>query len=419
MAGEVDIIGDGYRESAGEKTALETRMIDLLKLRPDMHILDVGCGDGRVTKMIADHEAKPNVIGVDIDSSLIAEARGRGLTVMEVNAADIGEKHFPHKFNVVFSNLALQWLKSDWDFSHAIGGMNTVLTGRGRIVLSFPSQLHPEIEKAFVNAMQEVTGATRLEALVQIPIRYTSIEYLEHVLEEAHFSTDGISVIQNNRHRLPQGMEAWLIDFLGPHMQIASEQKERVVAHMVEALKKAPSLYDAKKQEWYIASDMFVVEAKRERELEHASPILNGRRSPRETMEKILRHRVVGCEDFKQALFAQETSDDSIATHGVHNFMTLAGNLRMTLSKLVHSDRMPVIRDGDMEAMEHAELVVDGLFHALNKKYGEATEERARLAQQQQELHALFQELRDEMRHALANPLSWCVQRSDSIHERF
>lgn len=268
MSDEIDIIGDGYAAAAGNKTMLERRMIGMLNPQPDDVILDVGCGDGRVTQMIAGHPVHPKVAGIEIDSDLLEKARARGIDVYEVNAARLGEqKELAGKFTKVFSNLVLQWLKGEQAFKQAFAGMNKVLKMDGQMVLSFPSQMHPDIERAYVEALKNIGGLSEEEARGRIPIRHTEMAELDSLLRQSGFIASSLEIKTDNRHALSQGMGAWIENFLGPHMGLGEFEKQKVIAHMVGRLKQSPSLYDAQTNQWFIAADMFIVSASKQKEL--------------------------------------------------------------------------------------------------------------------------------------------------------
>ncbi len=64
---------EGYAKNARFVTDLGTPVLELLAPRPGEHILDVGCGDGVLTKKIADLGC--SVVGVDSSADFVASAR--------------------------------------------------------------------------------------------------------------------------------------------------------------------------------------------------------------------------------------------------------------------------------------------------------------------------------------------------------
>jgi ubiquinone/menaquinone biosynthesis C-methylase UbiE len=62
-------------ESLPQSVDLRTRSYDLLNIRADIQVLDVGCGIGRAVEELAARRA--HAIGIDIDAQLVSHARAR------------------------------------------------------------------------------------------------------------------------------------------------------------------------------------------------------------------------------------------------------------------------------------------------------------------------------------------------------
>src|ERR1700678_3462036 len=117
---------EGYAKNARFVTDLGTPVLELLAPRPGEHILDVGCGDGVLTKKIADLGC--SVVGLDSSADFVASARKLGLTVVQESAA---EMEFAAQFDAVFSNAALHWMK---DADAVIARVARALRPKGRFV---------------------------------------------------------------------------------------------------------------------------------------------------------------------------------------------------------------------------------------------------------------------------------------------
>lgn len=94
-----------YAANAGFVPALGNAALDLLAARAGEAILDLGCGDGVLTKRIA--EAGADVLGVDSSDAMLEAARALCLTV---ERADGQALTFEGRFDAVFSNAALHWM---------------------------------------------------------------------------------------------------------------------------------------------------------------------------------------------------------------------------------------------------------------------------------------------------------------------
>lgn len=94
-----------YAANAGFVPALGNAALELLAPKPREAILDLGCGDGVLTKRIAD--AGADVLGVDPSDGMLAAARALGVGVQ---LADGQALPFDSRFDAVFSNAALHWM---------------------------------------------------------------------------------------------------------------------------------------------------------------------------------------------------------------------------------------------------------------------------------------------------------------------
>jgi len=79
--------------------------LDLLDPQPGERILDVGCGEGTLTKKIIERGA--TVLGVDNSPEMIAAARANGVDAVQLAAEDM---QFFAEFDAAFSNATLHWV---------------------------------------------------------------------------------------------------------------------------------------------------------------------------------------------------------------------------------------------------------------------------------------------------------------------
>jgi trans-aconitate methyltransferase len=99
-----------YATNAAFVPALGQPVLDLLQPQPGERILDLGCGDGVLTKKLA--ATGTQVVGVDSSPDMIAAARRRGLDARLMDATGLT---FDDEFDAVFSNAVLHWIKDDPD----------------------------------------------------------------------------------------------------------------------------------------------------------------------------------------------------------------------------------------------------------------------------------------------------------------
>ncbi len=112
-------------------------LIARLKLRGDERILDVGCGDGKVTAEIARALQRGSATGVDASPQMIKFAQkafpSKKSPNLEFRVMDARRIKFDRQFDLVFSNAALHWVD---DHQAILRGMASVLKSGGRLIVS-------------------------------------------------------------------------------------------------------------------------------------------------------------------------------------------------------------------------------------------------------------------------------------------
>src|SRR2546423_11961789 len=102
-----------YRRSSLQE-AMAQEVLALLDLNGSERILDVGCGDGKITAEIASRVPKCSVIGVDPSQDMINFAQAHfgpaTLPNLRFEVADARRLPFQSEFDLVVSFNALHWI---------------------------------------------------------------------------------------------------------------------------------------------------------------------------------------------------------------------------------------------------------------------------------------------------------------------
>jgi SAM-dependent methyltransferase len=89
--------------------------LDLLDPQLGERILDVGCGEGSLTKKIVERGA--TVLGIDNSPEMIAASRANGVDAVQMDVADMT---FSSEFDAAFSNATLHWVLEKEQAARAI-----------------------------------------------------------------------------------------------------------------------------------------------------------------------------------------------------------------------------------------------------------------------------------------------------------
>jgi trans-aconitate methyltransferase len=141
-----------YAANSAVQQSWAREIFSRLKLRGDEHILDVGCGDGKVTAELARAVPRGSALGVDASPEMIAFAQKtfpaknhQGLKFQVCDAREIAEAQLSPpspqrgegenlaRFDVLFSNAALHWVD---DHEAILRGAAAILKPGGRLVIS-------------------------------------------------------------------------------------------------------------------------------------------------------------------------------------------------------------------------------------------------------------------------------------------
>jgi trans-aconitate methyltransferase len=120
-----------YRANSSAQLALARDFLGRLAIPADARVLDVGCGDGKVTALI---EAA-SVTGCDRSAEMV-ELAHREHPECRFVVADARELPFDAEFDVVVSFTALHWVVER--HVDALSGMRRALVPGGRVAVTFP-----------------------------------------------------------------------------------------------------------------------------------------------------------------------------------------------------------------------------------------------------------------------------------------
>ena len=132
---------DDYSNYSSQQQKWGRELISKLNLKESESVLDIGCGDGKVTADISLMVPNGFVIGVDNSVPMIQLAKknfsGGKYSNLSFQICDARELDFNNQFDVVFSNAVLHWVD---DHLKVLKGIYKSLKPGGRILLQFGGQ---------------------------------------------------------------------------------------------------------------------------------------------------------------------------------------------------------------------------------------------------------------------------------------
>jgi len=198
--------------------------------QPGERILDLGCGDGQLTRKLMASGAW--VKGVDASPQMVAAARSRGVDADEASAESL--PYADASFDAVFSNAALHWVRGQdamLDESHRVlkpgGRFVAEMGGHGNVAAILVAFTAVLTRHGFGNVEDEVNYYPTPDGYRRRLVRHGfAVERMEHFPRPTRLGASG--------------MEGWLHTFRsGVIAQLPEALREPVVRETSELLARA------------------------------------------------------------------------------------------------------------------------------------------------------------------------------------
>jgi trans-aconitate methyltransferase len=214
---------DNYARNARFVSDLGSPVVELLAPVRGERILDLGCGDGTLTKRLTDLGC--TVVAVDASAPQVEAARKLGLDARVMNAEALP---FKDEFDAVFSNAVLHWITNA---DPMIAGVYSSLKVGGRFVAECGGHgcVH-KVSTALVRALHRrgLDGEARIPWYFPTPGDYATR------LERAGFRVDSIALIPRPTP-LPGDVIDWLETFAQNFFQGFGDQDKTEFLQEVRA----------------------------------------------------------------------------------------------------------------------------------------------------------------------------------------
>ncbi len=210
---------------------LAESLVEALDPRPGERILDLGCGDGFLSRRIA--ESGATVVGVDSSPEMVAAAKDQGADARCVSAESLP---FDQEFDAVFSNAALHWMN---DQDAVLRSVRRALKPGGRFVAECGGQ--GNIAAIRVALLAVLTAHGIPAERVENNVFFGPAEYRAR-LESHGYLVEEITLIPRPTP-LASGMAAWLETFRSSVLELLPQEKRASAIEQIVTLLK-PALCD-------------------------------------------------------------------------------------------------------------------------------------------------------------------------------
>jgi trans-aconitate methyltransferase len=190
-----------YAERARFVSDLGMPVVDLLAPRGGERILDLGCGDGILTRKLVDLGC--DVVGVDGSADMVRAAAAQGLDARLMDGRALS---FDQEFDAVFSNAALHWMGPP---APVFEGVWKALRPGGRFVGECGG--HGNVA-TILAALEAAISARGGDPKRLNPWYYASVEEYEALAARVGFRVESIALFPRPTP-LPGSLVDWLETF--------------------------------------------------------------------------------------------------------------------------------------------------------------------------------------------------------------
>lgn len=210
-----------YQRNASFVPELGRDVLAWLAPRKGEHVLDLGCGDGALTAILA---ATCDTIGVDQSAEQVEAARRRGLEALVVAGEALA---FDNQFDAVFSNAALHWMR---DPAAVIDGVWRALKAGGRFVAEMGGAGNVA---SVIGALESVLVRQGIDVRGAMPWYFPSPAEYRAKLERRGFKVERI-VLLPRPTPLPGRLGDWLDTFAESFLALVPAPDRAAVKDAVE-----------------------------------------------------------------------------------------------------------------------------------------------------------------------------------------
>lgn len=227
---------------ASSSSAQKSWGIELLEKNPfkgTEKVLDVGCGDGKLSAEIAKKVPLGSVLGIDLSEAMITFAKAHypeeqfpNLAFMRMDAEDIP---FDCEFDLIYSNAALHFINEPENVESALKGFKKGLRPGGKLLAQLGGKGNAEEVISVLNSMIEDEKWSSYFKDFIFPYGFYRPEEYREWLRNAGFSVQSTELIPKNMVlEGKEGLSAWISSTWHPFTQRVPENlKDEFIDELV------------------------------------------------------------------------------------------------------------------------------------------------------------------------------------------
>jgi len=201
-----------YAKNSANQQQWARELFPKLKLKGNEALLDIGCGDGKITAELARSLPEGWAVGVDSSEKMINLAQNsfpqkdyRNLTFQVMDARKLA---FQSRFDVVFSNAALHWIV---DQKAVLEGVQRSLKPGGRLLFQMAGKGNAKAILDIIYELLDMEPWTGYFHKMAFPYGFYNPEEYKVFLKQAGLEPERVELFPKDmKFNGPEGLAGWI-----------------------------------------------------------------------------------------------------------------------------------------------------------------------------------------------------------------
>ena len=218
-----------YEKSSEAQQLWAAELLSRIDIQGFERILDIGCGDGKITAKVADLVPEGSVLGIDSSAAMVAFAAERHPPEEHPNLlfekGDARNLDFDGEFDLVVSFAALHWVS---DHRPVLQGIRRALRPGGRAFLQFGGRGNAALPLAIADEMIKEDSWRRSFEGFDFRYAFFGPEEYRIWIEEAGLVPKRVELIQKDMVQPgPEAFAGWIETTWLPYLERVPEGRRR------------------------------------------------------------------------------------------------------------------------------------------------------------------------------------------------